>query len=73
MDTELKPCPFCGGPGVLELEECHFPSRRKPKYYAVKCETSGCPASNIAQDGEMGGFFNSWPKDEAIAVWNKRA
>jgi len=69
--SKLKPCPWCGHYPALEKEVIHYPNS-KNNLWAVVCRTENCPASNIVQDGEMGGFIYSWPMDKAIAIWNRR-
>ena len=56
-DTELKPCPFCGGifPTVHMYQDDHFPKR-----WVVHCQTC-----NITRKGMK--------RDEAITAWNTRA
>lgn len=72
MTDKLKPCPWCGNDARLVKEEIHFPNSQN-NLWAVTCDTENCPAGNIVQDGEMGGFIYSWPKDEAIEIWNRRS
>lgn len=67
----LEPCPFCGEAPEIEKEIIMFPNSRNNSWCVV-CRTEDCPAANAVQDGEMGGFVYSWPKDEAIERWNRR-
>ena len=57
---ELKPCPFCGGKGVLV--------RIDHKYY-VTCDTCTCRTAS----GYIGFRYYGDAEAEAIAAWNTRA
>jgi Lar family restriction alleviation protein len=58
MSDELKPCPFCGGEGLLEQVEAAS-SRNKPNYYIV-CRSCACE----------GGWHKT--KSGAARHWNRR-
>ena len=56
--TDLKPCPFCGGEGVVQ--------RREYKGYM---ETFGVVCFDCC--AETRPFYNT--EEEAIKAWNRRA
>lgn len=61
MSDELKPCPFCGGPGYL----CQIPSAAGGNRYIwiAKCSTDdGCGVE----------FLGTSRKVDAIKEWNTR-
>ena len=69
---ELKPCPFCGGPGSFEnrkpdkndpMEKMLFPKG----VFRATCRNSGC--------WNKGPLPNNWfgRKEAAAEVWNRRA
>lgn len=61
MSEELKPCPFCGGPGYL----CQIPSASGGDRYIwiAKCSTDdGCGVE----------FLGTSRKVDAIKEWNRR-
>lgn len=60
MIEKLKPCPFCGGMGVLNNEEC-----RTVSY--VKCLTCGAETGLVKVSAE----YSS--DDKAIEAWNRRS
>lgn len=55
---KLKPCPFCGSPGVIR----YIPVFIMP--YFAECSNELCPAGNTGVS-----FFTS---KEAAAAWNRR-
>lgn len=59
MESDLKPCPFCGGEGRVIRIPGNF-----PKNYVVVCWNEGCEAS-------LGNY--SATKEEAADEWNRRA
>lgn len=63
MDTELKPCPFCGRKGTLRK------SNDKPPYIKVDhfCEHGKEPYHTHV--------YTKWCKtlEEAVDLWNRRA
>lgn len=59
-DVELKPCPFCGGKGVLVLID--------HRYY-VMCDTCTCRTAS----GYIGVRYYGDAEAEAVAAWNTRA
>lgn len=72
-DTELKPCPFCGGEAKLlvGVNNTHWITERyRNKIVVVTCTKKGCYA--------LGGIFNMYEltpeqcKEKAIKCWNRR-
>ena len=59
--TELKPCPFCGGPGQIQ------------RYRTQKIDTfsPGCEACGFWMDPLS--WDISWSRRQAVLMWNKRA
>lgn len=57
MNTELKPCPFCGEPEAYVV----FPDENE--LYFVRCGNIDCQAEGPVDLGESG----------AIERWNERA
>lgn len=57
---KLKPCPFCGGNGIIR----EFQSFRISTYYP-ECDNENCVAS------DTGIHFDT--EQEAAEAWNKRA
>jgi hypothetical protein len=75
MTTDLKPCPFCGGPAMLEhkLESWGY----TPDRYKVIC--ANCKGSTGWYEGRIEGTAK-WPsycqkqaKNDAIMMWNQRS
>jgi Lar family restriction alleviation protein len=62
METELKPCPFCGEDGTIIIRKGKNGWRDR---YAVLCdyEHGGC--------GSESGWYHY--EAEAIEAWNRRA
>lgn len=60
---ELKPCPFCGSPGVLYVSGNNgLKEDGKPDLvYGVQCMACG-----------MGYAGGGLPYDEALRLWNRR-
>ena len=57
-ETELKPCPFCGGKGILSFET--------QGYSFVVCEGCGCMTQKVWVD-------RTYSSDEkAKEAWNRR-
>ena len=57
QSDSLKPCPFCGGEGVVEGHHNRF-----TEWYLCSC-----PKCHVSQVGNGYGF-----KFEAIEAWNRR-
>ncbi len=68
MSVELKPCPFCGSPGVLEGGDFigGWNEKTGPRPYKVECTNLRCIASYM-----IGAVFET--KEDAIEAWNRRA
>ena len=64
MDSELKPCPFCGAKEFDEDEPLNvwFVSEDDDEW-RVECDRCGANT----------GWFNRQSREEAIEAWNKRA
>lgn len=56
--TDLKPCPFCGGEGVVQRHE-----------YEGYTDTFGVVCFDCCAETRQ--FYNT--KEEAIEAWNRRA
>ena len=68
--SELKPCPFCGEPPVVQVDK-RYPRMTEGSglpvlAYAVVCNSYYCPIYHAD---------NTWwtNKDTAIEAWNRRA
>lgn len=59
-ETKLKPCPFCGGMGVLNNEKNRIVS-------FVKCLSCGAETGLVRLSAEY------CSDDKAIEAWNRRA
>lgn len=58
----LKPCPFCGGEGVVIIRECEYPVNPKIRpSYGVECKS--CKAKT-----------DPWYtcEENAVNAWNRR-
>lgn len=78
-DTELKPCPFCGGQPKMAEFEGDVGGGDYQKIFDVWCENSQCnvkPRCNVR--GEHGyrrpeDLDNSAARAKSVADWNRRA
>lgn len=78
--SEIKECPFCGGPGVV-LDHCYSgpnaSGMETPEPYAA-C-MAGCVqmkpvhCDEWPSGRERGSLTYKQARAEAVAVWNKRA
>lgn len=60
MESELKPCPFCGGKAIMEGKRTTAGT-----HYVVRCaDPDNCPADNVKTKK----FFI---RAIAISVWNR--
>jgi hypothetical protein len=59
MKDELKPCPFCGGPAIVDAA---WPNTR---WYIACCADEDCYGCFVATNGY-------YTKEQAIELWNKR-
>lgn len=64
MQSEVKPCPFCGGRAELMT---HYDT--DPEIELVSCTNCGARGPEYVNNGEM---LIVHP-DVAVAVWNRRA
>lgn len=64
VNTELKPCPFCGGEAKVEyIPEAYFDK------FIAHCKSSKCIAFYLGYGDE--GLFST--EEKAITAWNKRS
>lgn len=61
-DTELLPCPFCGGKAKLIINMQAF-----EPFVMVRCENCGAKTKKIMQSVDY------CAADEAVKIWNRRA
>ena len=68
MTEELKPCPFCGGEGIVDIREYWPDCKRYPETtYGSGCSTNNCRC-------ELSSDEYYWESEaEAITAWNTRA
>ena len=59
-DTEIKPCPFCGGVDI-DYFDTDFGRDNEPYSYVIRCKD--CNANVYAKGGDL---------DDAIELWNRR-
>jgi Lar family restriction alleviation protein len=68
-ETELKPCPFCGGEAklIISTSTKWFSDDEKTIYFKVRCnsEDASCIGTSV----------NHWEytKERAVESWNRRA
>lgn len=77
-DTELKPCPFCGGKAVFEIVNTKSSNYGVGFIFDVKCKDCEMKLTSrysvdfsLNEDGEIN-FLND-RRSEAIKMWNRRA
>lgn len=63
MDCDLKTCPFCGAPALLDEDDGSNGHTNFP--FAIYCGGDSCPAYSLA--------VISKAKDDCIARWNRRS
>ena len=63
VDTELKPCPFCGGEAICDETE---PDTSRGGTYHVSCSGDDC-AGDIYLPNQ-----SFWSREQAITAWNTR-
>ena len=64
--SEMKPCPFCGGKGLLSA----YPYER-PEMYMVECSNCECAIGKEYDNCAMPDFQYG-TEEEAISCWNRR-
>jgi hypothetical protein len=69
MNTELKPCPFCGHPAHI-MPDSFMDGVEQPSGCWVSCDSIECP-SEMGNCGDGDGWFDTI--EEATAAWNTRA
>lgn len=83
--NELKPCPFCGGDGLLNWHQAEYYGQncfgaKKIKFtgyiYCTKCRSRGAPVSFVSDRVGCCGWSTElrdamFPK--AAEAWNRRA
>ena len=57
MAEELKPCPFCGGQGVVDTQE-RFPDGPDNLAYFVSCIQCACQGPWMKSEGSAIKFWN---------------
>lgn len=65
IDPTLEPCPFCGGPGVLEMQN----ELGGISYWNVGCKSTQCR-------GSIRYLTSAFPEshiDAEVALWNTRS
>lgn len=82
-ETELKPCPFCGGEAdILDNRNEHvsyrafgYGIRAYPTWYKCYCKKCGAVGAtiHIEKGCENNSFYEKHAKEEAIKAWNRRA
>ena len=60
--NELKPCPVCGGKGIVQAID-FYPDYSDPPIWWVACETCGAHTDEFEGETEA----------EAVEAWNTRA
>ena len=70
-ETELKPCPFCGGHGRLEIDSRCEGFGCNTTYVYVTCQN--CGASGGKADSYFCGSDETYLKLLAIDSWERRA
>lgn len=72
MQSELKPCPFCGGAGIFENASGsygYYPAKMR-----VRCSDKGCSGqTGWFQHGELDYDKTPVAKGKATTAWNTRA
>lgn len=78
-NTELKPCPFCGGEAYLvrkQYSHLTMPTKIKDKW-VVECSNGCCSIpifeDEIYHDDDGVIVINHNGAEEAINAWNRRA
>lgn len=64
-NTELKPCPFCGGEGQLEYEEVNGFYQKYYSWVHVVCKNCYATIGRTYDDKDRSKMY-------AIKLWNRR-
>lgn len=70
-ETELKPCPFCGGEAKVYTESCAYANGGRDYFYP-SCKSEGCPGVMVPDDEFRFNTIMAETGKEAISIWNKR-
>lgn len=76
MDSELKPCPFCGGKAVFHTESNSATHHCVGFAFKIECECGmELPGTyhvefSLKESGEINVFNDERP--EAVEKWNRR-
>lgn len=70
-ETELKPCPFCGGEVKVYTESCAYANGGRDYFYP-SCKSEGCPGVMVPDDEFRFNTIMAETEKEAISIWNKR-
>ena len=65
IDTNLKPCPFCGGEGKIEYEDVDGYYQKYYSWVHVVCQKCYATIGRVYDDRDRS-------KRYAIKTWNKR-
>lgn len=69
VQDELKPCPFCGGHGVVSLQGAPSMVSSKPLVAFVRCDACGAYGERFYTGG---GKAAQTAKNKAARAWNTR-
>lgn len=68
LNSQLKPCPFCGGKAVI-INETEYAGGCHYETVCVKCVDCGASTCRKVSDG----YYELYCSDEEIAeMWNRR-
>ena len=77
MSEMIMPCPFCGGPGIIERRQRDIGGGDFRTVYVATCGSECVVRPRVAIDGESGyGHHdtrnNTEARDVAVRYWNMR-